>query len=202
MEENTLLDNYYLKASKLETHKDGEIQQFIESSEWHYIQYPLGRNVDLLKNLNSIGLLEKNVNICDCGIGLGTTMYDLYLQSKEIKDLKFTFTGIEKWKPYIDYFNDNLSVYWDNNLKIIHSDIIDCDYSNWNFIYIFQPFKTAGKTMPFYKRVLETAKPNTLIFGIDQFNVMMYGEKYEGLIELFKKTEKINCGQWTLLRKI
>ncbi len=188
-------------ANLLHTHDDGDNPHFIDGGEWHYIQYPKEKNINLLKNLKSQNLLPDEVNICDCGIGLATTMYDFYLQSKEITGHKFTFSGIEKWRPYIDYLNSNLIQYWNDELVVIESDIMDINYSDYNFIYFFQPFKIARKAMPFYRHVLATARPGTLIFGIDQFNVSMYGGDYVGLEELFYNCERVKCGEWTLLRK-
>jgi hypothetical protein len=122
--------------------------------------------------------------MCDCGIGLGTVLYDLYLQSKEF-DNKFTFTGIEKYKRYTDPLRTHLLKYWNDELNIIEDDIMNVDYSNWNFIYFYQPFKVSDKAIKFYLKVIEEVKPGTIIIGLNHFQVQTYGD--ENLINLFNQ---------------
>ena len=141
VEPHPLLIEYWQVTQGLDCNADSSKKEFIESGEWSYIPSDLEKTIFLLKRLEEVNLLPKELNICDCGIGLGTTMFDLYLQSKEFEHIKFTFTGIEKWKPYIEYLNDNLIKYWNNELTIIESDIMDQSYHSYNLIWFYQPFR-------------------------------------------------------------
>jgi hypothetical protein len=67
-------------------------------------------------------------------------LFDLYLQSKKIKDKQFIFSGVEKCKKYCDYFNDKLSHYWNGDLNYIEMDIMEHDFSNYNIVYSYSPF--------------------------------------------------------------
>ena len=62
---------------------------------------------------------------------------------------------------------------------------MNVDYSNWNFIYFYQPFKVADKAIKFYLKVIEEVKPGTIIIGLNHFQVQTYGD--ENLINLFKQ---------------
>ncbi len=140
-----------------------EPSNWVNSDEWHYIQSNLERNILILKRLEEKNLLKDTNNIIDCGIGLGTALYDLYLQSKDLQNKKFTFTGIEKWKPYLNYLNENLLYLWDNQLKLINEDIMNIDYSDYNIIYIYAPFKDTTKLFDFYQKLANEIQPGSLI---------------------------------------
>jgi hypothetical protein len=70
-------------------------------------------------------------------------------------------------------------------LNLIEDDIMNVDYSNWNFIYFYQPFKVADKSIKFYLKVIEEVKPGTIIIGLNHFQVKTYGD--EKLINLFNQ---------------
>lgn len=187
IEPHPLLIEYINKTTELDYQSDRWSDDFKDSGEWHYIPSNLDDNIFLLKQLDEIGLLSDEVNICDCGIGLGTIMFDLYLQSKEFTNKKFTFTGIEKHVKYTNFLRDNLLEYWNENLNLIEEDILISDYSNYNFIYSYSPFNRADKLMSFYSRILETAKPGTIIIGLDHYRINNYGQNYTYLVNRFKK---------------
>ena len=179
---NPLLIEYLQIAYN--TPVNDNLTEFFEAGEWHYIQSDLETNIFLLKRLDEVNLLPDEVNLCDCGIGLGTILYDLYLQSKEF-DKKFTFTGVEKHKRYIDDLNTNLIHYWNDDLDLVHDDIMNHEFSHYNFIYFYQPFKVADKAIKFYLKIIEEAQPGTIIIGLSHFQVQTYG--HENLINLFNK---------------
>ncbi len=186
IEPHPLLIEYINKTVELDYQSDRWSDEFKDSGEWHYIPSNLDDNIFLLKQLQELDLLPDEVNICDCGIGLGTIMFDLYLQSKEFSDKKFTFTGVEKHTKYIDFVKSDLMTYWDNQLELIQEDILQHDYSDYNFIYSYSPFNVADKLMTFYQRILDTVKPGTIIIGLDHYRIMNYGENYGDLIDKFK----------------
>jgi len=158
-----------------EVNKD--LNDFFEAGEWHYIQSDLESNIYLFKRLDEVGLLPNEINACDCGIGLGTIFFDLYLQSKEFPNNKFTFTGIERHDRYIDCLNDNLLKYWDSNLNLVHDDIMNINYSNYNFIYFYQPFKISDKAVAFYHKVISEAPEGAIIMGLNTFQILAYGDE-------------------------
>lgn len=135
----------------------------LNNGEWPYIMSNIEQNIFLLKRLDNLGLLEQEVNICDAGIGLGSALFDLYIQSKEITEKKFTFSGIEKCKKYIDFFSEKLSHFWEGNLEYIIGDIMEQDYSKWNVIYSFSPFVSPRDLFEFYTKLKNDIKPGSLI---------------------------------------
>ena len=189
--------NDYLEASyNLQVTDSNE---FIESGEWYYIQSNIKNNINLLRNLQENNLLPDEVNMCDAGIGLGTILFDFYLQSKEFTDKKFTFTGIEKYKIYIDYLNNNLIKYWDNQLELIHDDIMNQDFSKYNFIYVYTPFRTSNKLMSFYLKIVNEMPKGGIVIGLDHYSIHTYGSPE--LIEKFKELKYHNIESGILFTK-
>jgi len=163
IEPHPILMNYIADASALFTDFDGGLKDFINNEEWHYVPSELEQNIYLLKRLDERGLIANNNYIFDCGIGLGTTMFDFYLQSKEITGKEFKFGGVEKHQKYIDYLKNNLTHYWDGNLTLIEGDIMDQDYSPYNVVYTYSPFKTTEKLHNFYTKLVSEIAPGSLI---------------------------------------
>lgn len=198
VEPNPLLIEYYIKANTLASELNKDTSSFKELGEWHYIESNIEYNIYLLKRLYEAQLLQPKVNICDCGIGLATIMYDFYLQSKEIP-LDFNFYGVEKWKPYYDSFNDHLSTYWNGDLTIYNCDITEHNYSSYNFIWIFTPFNIVSKLLPFFEKVIDEMPPGGIVIGIDHFRVMSYGS--ESLKEKFLQLQRYKLDEIWVLKK-
>ena len=78
------------------------LSDFTNNGEHFNVLSNIDQNIFLLKRLEERGLLKDSNSICDCGIGLGNCLFEIYLQSKEI-DKKFKFTGIEKQNFYINF---------------------------------------------------------------------------------------------------
>ena len=188
IEPNPILIEYFQLTNLWAQNLHADLTDFIQDGEWHYIQDNIEDNILLLKRLEEVNLLTKNVNICDCGIGLGMIMFDLYLQSKDIKDTTFTFTGIEKYERYINTLNNQLDKYWEKNLNIIHNDIMNENYSNYNFIYLYDPFKIDKKLMNFFQKVITEMPEGGIVIGIDQFRIENYGD--QTLINDFRKLKQ------------
>jgi hypothetical protein len=192
IEPNPLLIKYVKKSNALWTEFDSLSQIFhysenIINNEWHYIMSNLEQNIFLLKRLEERNLLKEEVNICDAGIGLGSALFDLYLQSKEIENKKFNFYGIEKQQKYIDYFNDNLSDNWNGDLTMIVGDIMEHDFSNYNIIYSYSPYRSPRDLVNYYTKLKNEISPGSLIIenrekglGLDSTLTMVEGlEKIE-----------------------
>lgn len=184
---NPLLISYFQEACKLDYELDRRDDRFVLSGEWHYIPSNLDDNIFLLKNLYDKGLLSDSINVCDCGIGLGTTMFDLYLQSKDISEKKFTFTGIEKYEKYTNYLKQNLFQFWNGKLNLIEGDILQENYYNYNFIYSYSPFNKIDKLMSFYQRIISQAPAGTIFIGLDTWRIRNYGKGFGELISDFEK---------------
>ena len=163
IEPNPILLDYIKEASSLFCDFDGGKKEFLDFDEWHYVPSNLEQNIFILKRMDEKSLLNENVNICDCGIGLGSTMFDLYLQSKEFTNKSFTFTGVEKNQPYINHLKGKLIHYWDNNLNIIEGEIMDQDYSKYNLIYSYSPFKTEEKLLPYYEKIINEISSGSIL---------------------------------------
>jgi hypothetical protein len=187
IEPNPLLVEYFNKVQYLKSSVKVDLDKFDSDGEWQYVESNIERNIFLLKRLEEAGLLPSEVNACDCGVGFGTVLYDLYLQSKEFNNRQFTFTGIEKCDEYVNSLKSELLSYWDNNLNLIHDDIMSYDYSNTNFIWFFTPFKISNKLMSFFDKIITEIPVGGFIFGLDQYRVMEYGSPE--LIEKFNELE-------------
>lgn len=190
VEANPLLVEYCKKVEESIYLSRISIEDFSKNDEWHYVQSDLNKNIFLLKRLDEKGLLSNNLDLCDCGIGFGTILYDLYLQSKEFNNTTFKFTGVEKYDTYIDSFNTNLKSYWNDELNIVHDDVMNHDYSNHNFIWFYSPFKQSNQMMAFIDKVITEAPVDGMIFGLDTFRVMEYGS--EDLKNKFKLLKMVD----------
>lgn len=187
IEPNPLLIEYVKISNALWTEFDSITQllaksEAIAADEWHYVMSNLEQNILLLQRLEEKGLLQDEVNICDAGIGLGTALFDLYLQSKEIKNKKFSFSGIEKQEKYINYFNEKLSHFWANDLKVIEGDIMDQNYSGYNIIYSYSPYRSPRDLVNYYTKLKKDISPGSLIIenrekgiGLDSTLTMVEG---------------------------
>ena len=129
IEPNPILIEYYQKA------KEFEIREMLVSKvgdgEWLYIQSNIDQNIFLLKKLEDLGLIPDSGKICDCGIGLGTAIFDIYLQSKDLGK-KYSFVGIEKQANYLDYLNENLLSFWNEDLEVVSGDLMDQKYEEYD----------------------------------------------------------------------
>lgn len=200
IEPNPLLVEYYIKANTLSSELTKDVSAHKSLGEWHYIESNIEYNILLLQRLSELGLLPPSpINICDCGIGLATIMYDLYLQSKELSH-QFTFTGIEKHEPYINVFNRELSHYWNNDLKMISDDLMAHCYSSYNFLWIFTPYSQSDKLMQFFEKVINEMPLGGIVFGLDHYRIMTYGS--ESLKRKFMELESHKVDELWVFRKV
>lgn len=154
IEPNPLLLDYISEARALFTDFDGSKREFVDADEWHYVPSELEQNIYLINRLDEKGLLAESNSVFDCGIGLATTMFDLYLQSKDIVGKTFTFGGVEKHERYVEYLREKLMNFWEGNLKLVVGDIMEQDYSGHNVVYTYSPFKTVEKLTEFYQKIV------------------------------------------------
>lgn len=198
IEPNPLLIKYVQRCNSLFTEFDSLKKDFVDSNEWHYIMSNLEQNIFLLQRLKEKNLLNKNtINICDAGIGLGAALFDIYLQSQEITDKEFYFTGIEKYDSYLNYLNEYLIENWENKLTIIKGDIMQQDYSKYDIVYSYSPFRSPRLLVDFYTKVKNEISPGSLIienrnkgYGIESTMTMIEGLECIVLddIVVFRKT--------------
>ena len=176
VEPNQLLIKYYQLSKTQWTEFDSSKDNFLANEEWHYVMSNIEQNIFLLQRLDERGLLLENNQICDCGIGLGVALFDIYLQSKLFNDgKKFFFTGIEKEKTYLDFLKNKLLDFWQNNLTVVDGDIMDFDYSNFNIVYCFTPFKTLEKLRKFYQKVIEEISSGALLIENKNAGIGIHG---------------------------
>jgi len=172
------------------------VDVFTNVGENYNILSDINQNIFILKQLNQLNLLKEINHICDCGIGLGNTLFEIYLQSKEIEK-KFLFTGIEKQSVYIDYIKDNLLHLWKDKLNLIKDDIMNIDYSTFNIIYSYSPFNNYTKLKSMYQKIISEIKPNSIIIehanrGLGHFN----------LLEEFTELERIKLDYIYVFKKL
>ncbi len=191
------LISYFQESKALWTDFDGNKKQFVDSKEWHYILSNIEQNIFLLKRLEERGLLKVENHIVDCGIGLGTALFDIYLQSKEFSDRNFTFTGIEKQAMYIGYLEEKLFPYWEGNLELIHDDIMNQDYSKFNIIYTFTPFQTVEKLKELYNKIISEVEVGSVL--IENKNA---GLGLHGVLTELDGVQKIELDDIVVFKKI
>lgn len=199
IEPNPLLVQYYIKANTLSSELTKDVSAHKSLGEWHYIESNIEYNILLLQRLSELGLLPNSpISICDCGVGLATIMYDLYLQSKEFV-YEFSFYGVERYQPYIDVFEKELRSYWGNDLKMISDDLMEHNYSSYNFIWIFTPYSQSDKLMQFFEKVINEMPVGGIVFGLDHYRIMTYGS--ESLKGKFMELEAHKVDELWVFRK-
>lgn len=201
IEPNPILIEYVKQSNSLWTEFDSLSQMFhyseqIINNEWHYIMSNLEQNIFLLKRLDEKNLLPEEVNICDAGIGLGAALFDIYLQSKEINK-KFNFYGIEKQQKYIEYFNENLLNYWNGDLTMIDGDIMEHDFSNYNIVYSYSPYRSPRYLLDYYTKLKNEIAPGSLIIENRE-----NGLGLESTLSMVEGLEKIELDDIFVFRKI
>ena len=196
IEPNPVLLDYLSHARSLFTDFDGTRKEFVDADEWHYLPSELEQNIYLMKRLDERGLLNEENSVFDCGIGLATTMFDLYLQSKEIAGKKFTFGGVEKHERYTDYLNEKLIHYWEGNLNLVIGDIMDYDFSPHNIVYTYSPFKSPDKLRSFYEKLTNEISIGSVI--IESRN---YGKGLSEILSQIDGLEEIEIDDIYVYRK-
>jgi hypothetical protein len=151
VEPNPVLIEYYHKAKEFEM-KEMLVSK-VGDGEWLYIQSNIDQNIFLLNKLEDLGLIPDSGKVCDCGIGLGTAIFDIYLQSKDLGK-KYSFVGIEKQSKYVDYLNESLIGFWNDDLEIVSGDLMDQRYDEYDIVYCYTPFKDVKKLREFYLKVI------------------------------------------------
>lgn len=140
-----------------------DVNHFFTNGEHYNITSDIERNIFLLRRLADAGLLKEQNRVCDCGLGLGNALFDLYLQSKELEEYNFVFTGIEKHAEYVDFVREKLMHLWGTGLRLVHADIMDHDYSNYEIVYSYSPFNNRRQLDLFYGKIADEARPGTII---------------------------------------
>ena len=195
VEPNPILIEYYQIAKKFEIN-----EMFLsktEDGEWLYIQSNLDQNIFLMKKLDDMGLLPDSGKICDCGIGLGTAFFDIYLQSKQLEK-NYSFVGIEKQSKYLNYLTKNLLEFWGKDLHIIEGDLMEQKYDDYNIIYCYTPFRDIEKLRTFYLKVIEEMQPGSILIENKNYGL---GER-DILTSLSDKISEIELDGITVFKKL
>jgi len=158
---------------------------FVNGNEHHNIVSNIEQNIFLLNRLNERKLLNQNNHMIDCGIGLGFTLFDFYLQSLDM-DKSFTFTGIEKQKIYTKYIKSNLLDFWNNELLLIEDDIMNHNYKKYNIVYSYTPYRSEKNLREFYNKISDEIESGSLIIenansGLGHFDILTNIDSLERL---------------------
>jgi hypothetical protein len=124
------------------------------TSDEHLSKSIISNNLNLVSKLESYGLLLNDNHICDCGIGLGEALFDIYKQTTNIQNKTFHFYGVEKNKELIDLFNKNLLKFWPK-IEIIQDDIMNHDFSKYNIVYTYTPTKDIKQLEKIYQKIAD-----------------------------------------------
>ena len=160
VEPDPTLIEYYKIAKKFEISE--MLVSKTEDGEWLYIQSNLDQNIFLMKKLDDLGLLPDSGKICDCGIGLGTAIFDIYLQSKKLEK-NYRFVGIEKQSKYVNYLNEELLHFWNEDLQTVEGDLMEQKYNDFSIIYCYTPFRDIEKLKNFYLKVIEEMPQGSIL---------------------------------------
>jgi hypothetical protein len=195
---NEQLVKYYQESRSLWTEFDSSKPEFIQNEEWHYVLSNLEQNIFLLQRLDERNLLKEKNFICDCGIGLGVALFDIYLQSKLFTDGKtFKFSGIEKQKNYLEFFKKRLIDFWEENLNLIEDDIMNQNYSKYNIVYTYTPFKTTEKLINFYSKIINEIEPGSILIENKNAGLGMHG-----ILTELKGLKKLEIDDIVVFQKI
>lgn len=193
IEPHTDLIEYYNITSTFKS--DLTIDVFSNVGEHYNVVSNIDQNIFLLKQLDEFGLLRESNNVCDCGIGLGNALFELYLQSKEI-DKEFYFSGVEKQKVYTDFILNNLSHLWKDGLDLENDDIMSVNFTRFNIVYSYSPFNNAVQLKSMYQKIISEISSGSIIIehanrGLGHFN----------LLEEFTELEKVQLDSMFVFKK-
>lgn len=200
IEPHPLLIQYLKTANSLWTSFDnlkGPDNDSTGPQEWHYVMSNLEQNIFLLHRLNQRGLLPQKTKICDAGIGLGSALFDLYLQSLSLEGLDFEFWGIEKQAKYLEFLGLNLLPYWNNKLHLIESDLEQQDFWAYDLVYTYSPYVKRADLRRFYQKIQQQIKTGALIIENREFGLGL-----EGVLEEVSGLEKIQLDDIWVFRKV
>lgn len=138
------------------------VDDFYLNGEHYNIVSNVEENIFLLRRLDEAGLLRESNHVVDCGMGLGNALFDLYLQSFEMRQ-SFDFTGIEKNVEYVEFIESRLSDLWQGWLTLINGDIMHQNYSNYNIVYSYSPFNNGPMLSKFYETVADQLTSGSII---------------------------------------
>jgi hypothetical protein len=149
---------------------------------------------DFLCALYNANLLQSENNMIDVGSGLGTTLYNFYIQSREskLKNLfKIKLHGVEADVELAMKFEKNLLPFFNGELMFCVAEAEELDYSQYNFVYMYSPMKLEGMHR-LYNKILQEISPGTVVY--DNY---MFGEGIEKILE--EKSTKFNLFKRTLV---
>lgn len=164
--ENSDFEKYIFTGSQI-LFKNKELELTDLENEWNYIRSEQEFYGEIIEKLHLYGLLFEENRICDCGIGLGETLFHIYNQTLKFPEKRFKFFGIEKNQYLIDSFNQYLRDYW-KEIEIINGDILEQDLSIYNIIYTYTPFKNNDKLIELYDKIVEELPIGGLL--LENFN--------------------------------
>jgi hypothetical protein len=186
IEPHPLLARYWEICRGMFCDFDGGKREFLERGEWHYIPSQAEQNIDIFKRMKKAGILPSDgAKICDCGFGLGEALFDLWIQSKEM-GMSYSFSGIERHQPYIDYFREKLEPMWSGSISLIEGDIMSQDLSGYDMIYSYCPFKDMGRLIEYYSKIARETKPGTILleYREDGFGTSRILDGFAGFMQV------------------
>jgi hypothetical protein len=192
VEPNPELINYFQESQKFSSALP---ENFLEGNEFYNITSNIEQNIFLINRLEERGLLKDSNRMIDCGIGLGFTLFDFYLQSLDSKKV-FSFSGIEKQSVYIDFIKENLIDFWKDGIDLIEDDIMNHSYKGYDIVYSYSPYRTTVKLKEFYEKVVSEIESGSLIIenansGLGHGDVLLTIENLERIeiddIAIFRK---------------
>lgn len=193
VEPNPELVLYFQETQKFNTVLP---ESFLEGNEFYNITSNIEQNIFLINRLEERGLLKDSNRMIDCGIGLGFTLFDFYLQSLDSKKV-FSFSGIEKQSAYIDFIKENLIDFWKDGIDLIEDDIMNHSYKGYDIVYSYSPYRTTAKLKEFYEKVVSEIESGSLI--IENANS---GLGHGDALLTIENLERIEIDDITIFRKI
>ena len=176
-------DHYQTLINQYSTIAKAIMQHDTSTSEnWNYIEGTQKRYYGLYEALYNKGIIKDKFKVMDVGCGVCSTLYNLSKQFKQY-DATIECYGVEYNKEILELFQKYLYNLWNNaNLSLFTEDLMDHNYSEYDLILSYLPFKNKNDQEKMYTKIFDEMKPGALFFehwhfGVGVDNLLMNMEK-------------------------
>lgn len=155
---NNLINQYVCIAKSLTQHDPGN------KINYEYIEGIQKNYYGMFEALYNKDLIKEKTKIIDIGCGVCSTLYNLSKQFKYYK-ADIECYGVEYNKELIKLFQKYLYNLWDDTkLSLFTQDLFEHNYSEYDLILCFTPFKKEEDLEKTYTKVFNEMKPGALFF--------------------------------------
>lgn len=109
---------------------------------------------------------NKDIYLCDLGLGLGKTIFLFAYAIEKLFKVNVIVDGIEINPEYVDIFITHLKPIWDKHgleINVIKKSFGRHSLKNYDFIYIYKPYSDDKKNEEFYKKINKKKNKDTIL---------------------------------------